>query len=158
MSGVLCVWVKYVRVRYVYKIGIPVYHLPNTRQSYQTRSKNTQYGFLFGWWVCKCSSLSFFVARSLFRTTQSVSVSFSLSCPPCPSASFYFDSLIAFLIQKKKFQAPFCPFHIVRGLKMLLCSFALPGKLATVGDISATLKNAKLGDTVQVFDSRNGFC
>jgi hypothetical protein len=35
----------------------------------------------------------------------------------------------------------------------------LAGKLATVGDISATLKNvgAKLGDTVQVFGSRHGF-
>lgn len=80
-------------MRNVYKIGIPVCHLPNTRQPCQASPKYTIW-VAFCWWVCKCSSLSSFGALSLFRRslslarslsfahTQIFSVSFSLSCPP----------------------------------------------------------------------------
>ena len=73
MSGVLCVLVKYVRVRYVYKIGILVYHLPNTRQPCQASLKNTQSGLLF---VVGCTNVrrSLSLARSLsFERTLSLS-------------------------------------------------------------------------------------
>jgi hypothetical protein len=113
MSGVLCVWLKYVRVRNVYKIGIPVYHLPNTRQPCQASPKNTQYGLLF---VGGCANVrrSLSLTRSLsFEHTQSFSVSFSLSCPLLllrvlsRFSHCIFDSKKFFFIYKKR-PWPFC--------------------------------------------------